>query len=213
MTLVKPSGMVGLLTPSGIASDKTAAPFFKGVSTGGRLKALYDFENRPHPATQSSFPTWTAASSSVCSLQARRHYQSLRDAHSFSKTYPSLRTPNVASRLPRGFCARQSEHRDRTDFSHKARRGADDGDLWPPARSGRSLDRRGGQDVAGQTTATMFHMTNDSNLFRTRQELEEQEGAYPIGGNRFRSAAGDWVPLYLAGWSSQFRSSRRRASW
>ena len=41
MTLVKPSGMVGLLTPSGIASDKTAAPFFKGVATGGRLKALY----------------------------------------------------------------------------------------------------------------------------------------------------------------------------
>ena len=38
--------MVGLLTPSGIASDKTAARFFKGVSTEGRLRALYDFENR-----------------------------------------------------------------------------------------------------------------------------------------------------------------------
>src|ERR1700730_16931751 len=35
MTLVKPSGMVGLLTPSGIAPDKTAAPLFKGVATGG----------------------------------------------------------------------------------------------------------------------------------------------------------------------------------
>jgi hypothetical protein len=41
----------------------------------------------------------------------------------------------------------------------------------------------------------MVHMTNDSHLFRTREELEEQEGAYPVGG-RFRSAAGDWVPLY-----------------
>ena len=46
MRLVKPDGMVGLLVPSGIASDKTAAPFFKGVATEGRLKALYDFENR-----------------------------------------------------------------------------------------------------------------------------------------------------------------------
>ena len=46
MTIVKPDGMVGLLTPSGIASDKTAARFFKGVSTQGRLRALYDFENR-----------------------------------------------------------------------------------------------------------------------------------------------------------------------
>ena len=46
MTLVKPDGMVGLLTPSGIASDKTASAFFKGVATEGRLRALYDFENR-----------------------------------------------------------------------------------------------------------------------------------------------------------------------
>ena len=46
MTLVKPDGMVGLLVPSGIASDKTAAPFFKSVATEGRLKALYDFENK-----------------------------------------------------------------------------------------------------------------------------------------------------------------------
>ena len=42
----------------------------------------------------------------------------------------------------------------------------------------------------------MFHMTNDSGLFRTREELEEKEGAYPIGGNRFASPSGDWVPLY-----------------
>ena len=46
MTLVKPDGMVGLLTPSGIASDKTASTFFKGVATEGRLRALYDFENK-----------------------------------------------------------------------------------------------------------------------------------------------------------------------
>ena len=41
----KPTGMVGLLTTSGIASDKTAATYFNGVATEGRLKALYDFEN------------------------------------------------------------------------------------------------------------------------------------------------------------------------
>ena len=46
MSLAKPEGMVGLLTPSGIASDKTAARFFKSIATEGRLKVLYDFENR-----------------------------------------------------------------------------------------------------------------------------------------------------------------------
>ena len=36
MGLVKPDGFVGLLTPSGIYADKTAARFFKSVSTSGR---------------------------------------------------------------------------------------------------------------------------------------------------------------------------------
>ena len=44
--LVKPEGVVGLLTPSGIASDKTSADFFRSVATEGRLRTLYDFENR-----------------------------------------------------------------------------------------------------------------------------------------------------------------------
>jgi hypothetical protein len=44
--LVKPGGMVGLLTPSGIASDLSASEFFRKVATGGHLKALYDFENK-----------------------------------------------------------------------------------------------------------------------------------------------------------------------
>ena len=42
----------------------------------------------------------------------------------------------------------------------------------------------------------MFDMTNDSGLFRTRAELEDQEGAWPSGGNRFDSPTGEWLPLY-----------------
>ena len=43
MSLVKPDGFVGLLTPSGIYADLTAARFFKAVSTSGRLAGLFDF--------------------------------------------------------------------------------------------------------------------------------------------------------------------------
>ena len=57
MKLVKPDGMVGLLTPSGIASDMTASKFFKSIATKGRLKALYDFENgRPGTDLPPFFP-------------------------------------------------------------------------------------------------------------------------------------------------------------
>ncbi len=41
-----------------------------------------------------------------------------------------------------------------------------------------------------------INMTSDSHLFHTRAELEEREGAWPTGGNRFASPAGEWVPLY-----------------
>ena len=38
--------MMGLLTPSGIYADKTAANFFKSVTSTGRVAGIYDFENR-----------------------------------------------------------------------------------------------------------------------------------------------------------------------
>ena len=46
MSLIKPDGFVGLLTPSGIYSEKNAASFFKSLSTSGRVGGLFDFENR-----------------------------------------------------------------------------------------------------------------------------------------------------------------------
>ena len=47
------------------------------------------------------------------------------------------------------------------------------------------VDRSSGEEVKAWpvTYTRMFDMTNDSGLFRTRTELEEKEGAYPIGGN------------------------------
>lgn len=45
-SLINPHGVVALVTPSGIAADKGAAPFFRSISSTGRLHALFDFENR-----------------------------------------------------------------------------------------------------------------------------------------------------------------------
>lgn len=52
--------------------------------------------------------------------------------------------------------------------------------------------------------STMFHMTNDSSLFRTRAELDEKEGAYPTGSNRFKSLSCEWLPLYVGRMIHQF---------
>ena len=44
--LVAPHGRVGLLVPSGIASDMTTKDFFAAVAESKRLIRLYDFENK-----------------------------------------------------------------------------------------------------------------------------------------------------------------------
>ena len=45
LALVRPGGMVGLLVPSAIYSDKTAADFFRQMTEDSRVAAIYDFQN------------------------------------------------------------------------------------------------------------------------------------------------------------------------
>ena len=51
--------------------------------------------------------------------------------------------------------------------------------------------------------ATMFHMANDSHLFRTAAQLES-EGFYPVEGNRWKKGEELYVPLYQGRMIHQF---------
>jgi hypothetical protein len=197
MQLVKPSGMVGLLTPSGIASDKTAAPFFKGVATGGRLKALYDFENRRTRFEAQPFFPDVDSRFKFCALVASPSPVNVPSQCAFFlQDVSELQDPERCFPLsPEDFAHVNPNTGTAPIF--RTRRDA----ALTTAIYGRLpvlVDRSDGAEIKTWPVkyATMFHMTNDSGLFRTRQELEEQEGAYPIGGNRFRGGAADWVPLY-----------------
>ncbi|WP_214407391.1 Eco57I restriction-modification methylase domain-containing protein [Pseudonocardia lacus] len=44
-TIVGPEGAAGIITPTGLATDKTTAPFFADILRAKRLLAFYDFEN------------------------------------------------------------------------------------------------------------------------------------------------------------------------
>ncbi len=205
MTIVKPDGIVGLLTPSGIASDRTAAPFFKGISTGGRLKAFYDFENRRtrfkvrpfFPDVDSRFKF------SVIVASPTRIFPSTRCAF-FLQDVSELENPDRCFPLTAGEFARVNPNTGTAPI-FKMRRDA----TLTIAIYGRLpvlVDRSTGAEVRAWPLryATMLHMANDSALFKTKQELEENEGAYPIAGNRFRSSAGDWIPLYVGRMIHQF---------
>ena len=197
MALVKRDGMVGLLTPSGIASDKTSSTFFKGVSTQGRLKALYDFENRrtrynappffPDVDSRFKFCVFVASPSPTAEAAMCAFFlQSVAELNDPEQRFPL--TPEDFSRV---------NPNTGTAPIFRSRR---DAELTTAIySSGKILsDRSGDEEIKAWPLkySTMFHMTNDSGLFRTRQELEEQEGGWHKGGNRYGSPKGDWVPLY-----------------
>lgn len=205
MTLVKPTGIIGLLTPSGIASDKTAAAFFKSVSTGSRLKALYDFENGRQGTHQPPFFPDVHRNFKFSALVASptRTFQHANCAF-FLHDVAELEDPERCFTLSAQDFARVNPNTGTAPIFRTRRAAALTTAIY--GRAPVLVDRSSGAEVKAWPVrySTMFHMTNDSGLFRTRQELEEKEGAYPTGGNRFRSAAGDWLPLYVGRMIHQF---------
>lgn len=191
MTLVKPGGMVGLLTPSGIASDKTAAPFFKDVATNGRLRALYDFENRkpffPDVDRRFKFCVFVASSLPIpdpaqCAFYLQDVSELDEPDRCFSLTSEDFTLVNPNTGTAPIFRSRRDAELTKAIYG----------------RLPVLVDHSSGKEekIWPVKYKTMFHMTNDSNLFRTRMELDEEEGAWPIGGNRYDSPSGMWVPLY-----------------
>ena len=197
MALVKPEGVIGLLTPSGIASDKTAAPFFRGVATEGRLWALYDFENRRTRHDDPPFFPDVHASFKFCVLVAGRSPRPdpARCAF-FLQGVSELADPDRCFALAAEDFARVNPNTG-TAPVFRTRRDAE----ITTAIYGRLpvfVDRSGGGEAKTWpvTYERMFDMTNDSGRFRRADELEEREGAWRVAGNRFDSPAGAWLPLY-----------------
>ena len=189
--LVKPDGMIGLLTPSGIYADWTASAFFRTISTAGRISGLYDFENRK------IFFKDVHASFKFCALifggEKRRFDETecaffLHDTatvydpdrcfplapEDFARVNPNTGTaPIFRTRRDAEITRRiYDRHPVLVDRSHREERR-----VWPVRYR------------------TMFHMTNDSHLFRTAAQLDS-EGFYPVEGNRWRRGRELYLPLY-----------------
>ena len=188
MGLVGPAGVVGLLTPSGIASDKTAAPFFRSIATEGRLRALYDFENR-----KVFFPDVHASFKFCVFVAGRRRHPEPAQCSFYLHSVSELADPERRFPLTAEDFATVNPNTGTAPIFRTRR----DAELTTAIyrRLPVLVDRSTGDEVKTWPVkyTTMFHMTNDSGRFNTREELEEREGAWPIGGNRFENAEGVWV--------------------
>jgi len=205
MKLVRPEGMIGLLTPSGIASDLTAAKFFKGVATEGRLKALYDFENRRPRYNLKPFFEDVDSRFKFCAFVASTSpLAEQAQCAFFLQATAELDDPEVRFSLSAEDFAKVNPNTGTAPIFRTRR----DADLTKTiyANAPILVDRSSGNEVKAWPVRylRMFDMTNDSELFRTRKELEEEEGAYPLGGNLYGSASGNWRPLYVGRMIHQF---------
>lgn len=195
--LVKDGGMIGLLTPSGIASDKTASRFFKEVTGGGRLRALFDFENRRTRHGAAPFFPDVDSRFKFCALvMSREQIDAPARCAFFLQDVAEIDDPDRRFEFgPTDFASVNPNTGTAPIF--RSRR---DAELTRAVydRLPVLVRRTDGQEARAWPLkySTMFHMTNNSALFRSQKELEDQEGAYPVGGNRWQSASGEWVPLY-----------------
>ena len=191
MGLVNPGGIVGLLTPSGIYADKTAASFFKSVSTSGRVGGLYDFENRKifFPDIDSRFK--------FCALifggEERRFDET--ECAFFLHDSKAIEDPDRCFTLAPADFDRVNPNTGtapvfRTRRDAEITRGIYD-------RHPVLVDRSGGGERRMWPVRyhTMFHMTNDSHLFRTAAQLDD-EGFYRIEGNRWKKGDEVYLSLY-----------------
>ena len=191
MSLVKPDGFVGLLTPSGIYADKTAARFFKSVSTSGRVSGLFDFENKK------IFFKDVHASFKFCALifgGAERRFQETECAFFLHDT-ETISDPNRCFALAPSDFIRVNPNTGTAPIFRTRRDAEITRRIYE--RHPVLVDRSQGEERRAWPVRyhTMFHMTNDSHLFRTSEQLRA-EGFYPVQGNRWKRGEELFVPLY-----------------
>ncbi len=186
--LIGPRGRAGIVLPTGIATDFYNKDFFSALVNAGALASLYDFENRQglfpgvHRSYKFSLLTLTGAESAT---EAADYAFFLHQVDDLAD--PERRFALTAADLWRinpntGTCPVFRTRRDAT-LTAKLYRAA-------PVL----VNEATGENPWGISYLRMFDMTNDSGLFRTREQLEAE--GYELDGNRFMGEDEVYLPLY-----------------
>ena len=197
LNLVKPDGFVGLLTPSGIYADKTAARFFQSVSTTGRMSGLFDFENRRLGTDLPPFFPDVDSRFKFCALilgGEERQFERTECAF-FLHDMQTIRDEDRCFPLTPDDFMRVNPNTGTAPIFRTRR----DADITRRIyeRHPVLVDRSGGGErrVWPVDHLRQFDITNDSGLFRTAEQLND-EGFYPVEGNRWKRGEELYLPLY-----------------
>jgi hypothetical protein len=192
--LINTNGRAGIVVPTGIATDDTNKFFFAYLVEKEKLVSLYDFENREaifpsvhrsykfslltisnKPAQKSDFAFFLLRSEHL-NDDRRRFTLSAED---FSRLNPNTRTcPVFRTKIDAEITKKIYE------------------------RVPVLINEQTGENPWGVKFLAMFHMANDSHLFRTKAQLEAE--GFRLWGNRFIKGDEVWLPLYEAKMIWQF---------
>ncbi|MBA5846268.1 Eco57I restriction-modification methylase domain-containing protein [Gordonia amicalis] len=184
-TVTNPDGAAGIITPTGLATDKTTAPFFADTLSNHRLYAFYDFDNEAK-----IFRDVHHAYRFAVTAMTGRHRTVRRSKFAFLNRYVSdvpekrfqLAAKEVLALNPNTGTLPMFRSRTDADITlgiysrHPIliRDDDPDGNPW------------------GLSFATMFHMANDSGLFHTPDDLADAT----FNGWSYERDGKEYLPLY-----------------
>ena len=191
--LVAPHGRVGLLVPSGIASDMTTKDFFAAVAESNRLIRLYDFENKKvfFPEVHASFKFCIlnfggeqAATSQADFVFFAQQIEELEErTRHIALGAADIRLLNPNTRTCPIFRSRRDAETTKTIYRRvpvliDTNREGPTGNPW------------------GVQFQRMFDQTNDAELFREADTMKTQ--GFKLKGNCWIKGKQTFLPLYEA---------------
>jgi len=187
-SMTAPSGRSGVIVPTGIATDATTQYYFKDLVESGSLAALYDFENsKPlFDGVHRSFKFCILSTSgrSVVTPSAQFAFF-LNDPLQIEASRFTLTPEEITLLNPNtGTVPIFRTRRDAEITLGIYRR--------VPVLINENDPVNG--NPWGVSFMTMFHMSNDSHLFHTREELEPD--GWTLKGNVFERGTDRMLPLY-----------------
>ncbi len=187
--IISPTGRVGCIVPSGIATDDTLKFFFGDLMSSGALVSLFAFENEAKLFAgidhRVRFALLTMAGDSVHVGQTDFSFGLYRaddlneEGRHFSLSASDVALLNPNTRTCPIFRSKRDMELTKAIYSRVPVLIKD----GPPE-----------ENPWGLKFSTIFHMANDSHLFRTRKQLEAD--GWQLEGNAFYKGGEACLPLY-----------------
>ena len=194
--LLAPIGRVGSVLPTGIATDDTTKYFFGDLIQSQTLHSLYDFQSGPGLFAEIGHARFKFSLVTMSGHAARA--QKGAEFAFFLRDITELHEPNRRFRLTSHDIALLNPNTQTCPIFRSGR----DAELTKgiyrraPVFIREARDDQTEENRWGIKFSTMFHMANDSHLFRTRKQLEAE--GWQLRGNVFGQDGHRYLPLYGA---------------